>query len=60
MEDFVVVNGYSNNYWGWGYEDDDLLFRCKEKFVKLDEIKIKNINNVKILNDIKNHKIKYI
>ena len=26
------VNGYSNDYWGWGYEDDDILFRCKENF----------------------------
>ena len=41
---FDEIDGYSNKYWGWGYEDDDLLFRCKEKFVKLDEIQIKNIN----------------
>jgi len=26
-EDFVKVNGYSNNYWGWGYEDTDLFYR---------------------------------
>lgn len=30
IRDYFQVNGYSNNYWGWGYEDDDLLFRCKE------------------------------
>lgn len=41
---FEEIDGYSNKYWGWGYEDDDLLLRCKEKFVKLDEVKIKNIN----------------
>ena len=27
--DFERVNGYSNDYWGWGYEDTDLLQRCQ-------------------------------
>lgn len=27
-ESFVKVNGYSNDYWGWGAEDDDILYRC--------------------------------
>ena len=34
--DFEVVNGYSNEYWGWGYEDDDLLNRCISKDLPLD------------------------
>lgn len=26
--DFAKVNGYSNRYEGWGFEDDDFLMRC--------------------------------
>jgi hypothetical protein len=27
--DFERVNGYSNDYWGWGFEDTDLRRRCR-------------------------------
>ncbi len=30
-EDFIKINGYSNEFWGWGGEDNDLLFRVKSK-----------------------------
>lgn len=30
VDDFEKVNGYSNKYKGWGFEDDDLLLRCRE------------------------------
>jgi hypothetical protein len=26
--DFRRVNGYSNDYWGWSFEDIDLRMRC--------------------------------
>lgn len=42
MEDFKKIDGYSNKYWGWGYEDTDLLYRCKKGGIKLKKLKIKN------------------
>jgi hypothetical protein len=30
-EDFIKINGYSNEFWGWGGEDNDLLSRVKSK-----------------------------
>lgn len=41
VPDFEIINGYSNDYWGWGYEDDDLLYRCKLKELNLDIKQIK-------------------
>lgn len=29
-EHFVLVNGMSNKYWGWGLEDDEFYVRLKE------------------------------
>lgn len=37
-DQFFQVNGYSNEYWGWGFEDDDLLIRCKNSSLPLDVI----------------------
>jgi hypothetical protein len=44
IEDFETINGYSNKYWGWGYEDTDLLYRCKKKGIELDTFKLRNFN----------------
>lgn len=31
-ESFQAINGYSNEYWGWGAEDDDLYQRMIQKY----------------------------
>lgn len=36
VKDFEKINGYSNKYKGWGFEDDDLLLRCRELNLELD------------------------
>lgn len=28
-QSFIKVNGYSNEYWGWGVEDEDFATRCR-------------------------------
>lgn len=37
IEAFRKINGYSNKYRGWGFEDNDLLYRCEKNGIKLDE-----------------------
>jgi hypothetical protein len=34
-EHFLCVNGFSNEYWGWGAEDDDLRLRCTREGLKI-------------------------
>jgi hypothetical protein len=38
--EFETINGYSNKYWGWGFEDDDLLYRCESNHLPLATKKI--------------------
>ena len=38
-QDFELINGFSNEYWGWGFEDDDLLIRCLDSDLELDKKK---------------------
>ena len=45
IEHFEKINGYSNEYWGWGFEDDDLLFRCKVNNIPLNKQELKVVNN---------------
>lgn len=34
-ESFKRINGYSNEYWGWGAEDDDVFHRCKGTYTTM-------------------------
>ena len=34
-EHFLSVNGFTNLFWGWGGEDDDLYFRVRRKGLRL-------------------------
>ena len=35
-EHYLLVNGYSTNYWGWGGEDDDMQRRIVNKRLALE------------------------
>ena len=74
-EDFENANGYSNEYWGYGFEDLDLLYRLQrsgaylEKFYDLNQtynrydendILPYRIENVDISNSKKSHIIDYV
>lgn len=50
-EQVIKTNGYSNEYWDWGQEDDDLFWRCyfeglttNKVFKKYDIRKVVNFN----------------
>ena len=56
-EHYEKINGYSNGYFNWGMEDDDLLFRVKKKglakenFMKHEDDSERNFIRLNGLND---------
>lgn len=42
---FRKINGFSNLYWGWGFEDDDLRYRCVKNNIPFATHLIENISN---------------
>jgi hypothetical protein len=52
-EQVMATNGYSNDYWDWGMEDDDLFWRCvKEDLVDKQTIDFAKVKNVGVFNGI--------
>jgi len=50
IESFEKINGYPNEYWGWGYEDDELLRRCMKNGLELNsEYKRNKVVNSSVL-----------
>ena len=41
-EHLEATNGYSNDYWDWGMEDDDLFYRCHLEGLTNDTYLLKN------------------
>lgn len=39
---FEKINGFSNLYWGWGFEDDDLRYRCIKQKIPFEKSNIEN------------------
>ena len=39
IDQFEQINGFSNLYWGWGFEDDDLRYRCIKNKLNLLAVK---------------------
>lgn len=50
-EHFQEVNGYSNMFFGWGGEDDDLYFRISD--ANLNVIRFEDVAEYKMLRHLK-------
>lgn len=48
-EQVEATNGYSNDYWDWGMEDDDLFFRCHLEGLTDDSFLDVNLDNQKFI-----------
>ena len=45
---FKKINGFSNLYWGWGFEDDDLRYRCVKNNIPFQTHIIEEITETKL------------
>ena len=56
LQDFLGVNGYSNSFWGWGGEDNDIYIKIKKNGIVLTE---KSEWSVKFDTSFQNHQRKF-
>lgn len=49
-EQFEDINGYYNEYWDWGVEDDDLFYRCQQEGYSIKTNVSENYKNNSIAN----------
>uniref|UniRef100_A0A5S6QGK6 FAD-dependent oxidoreductase 2 FAD binding domain-containing protein n=1 Tax=Trichuris muris TaxID=70415 RepID=A0A5S6QGK6_TRIMR len=40
LSSFMVTNGFSNDFWGWGGEDDDFSWRVRQSGYKIERFKL--------------------
>ena len=64
-EMFQRINGYPNDFWGWGGEDDELYKRTKKFYniLKVDKGSIKDLENLSLqqkLEYLKENKLKFM
>jgi len=66
-EDFEKINGYSNEYYGWGMEDIDLLYRMNKSDIPTDTVHVYpridtqyDIDKIKITDSYKSENINYL
>jgi hypothetical protein len=45
---FKKINGFSNLYWGWGFEDDDLRYRCVKNNISFQKHIVEKTTTVKL------------
>ena len=51
-EDMKKINGYPNNFWGWGGEDDEMQARCESVGLKWDAPKMSDDENKPFILDL--------
>ncbi len=51
-DDFEKVNGFPNNFWGWGGEDDELSERMRDNRIQVEKVKKSGYENIQDLEEI--------